>query len=154
MVTVIKLNPAGHEMIRYEGETIARDTYSIVIQAFWTLPARELGYTRFEPGDRFIEYYYTDRWYSIFDIANAAGVRKGWYCNIVEPAHILTVGKEELIKQVDLYLDLWVRPDRQALLLDEDEFATAVLSPTQRLGAHQGLQELRTRLQQHLDAFA
>lgn len=154
MLTVIKLNPQGTEMLRYNGEVIAREAHRVVIQAFWTMAEKDLGYTRFETGDRFIEYYYTDRWYNIFDIADASGTRKGWYCNITEPAHVYHTNTHETIKQVDLYLDLWIRPDGQSLLLDEDEFAAAVLTPEQRQGAQQGLHELYSLLHHHLDAFS
>src|SRR5713226_2241513 len=88
MVTVVKLNALGEVKITYEGEVIEQVADGVVIQAYWTLAARELGYTRFELGDRFIEYYYTRRWYNIFDIARADGTRKGWYCNVAEPATI------------------------------------------------------------------
>ncbi len=80
MITVVKLNALGEVKITYEGEVIEQVADGVVIQAYWTLAARDLGYTRFEPGDRFIEYYYTRRWYNIFDIARADGTRKGWYC--------------------------------------------------------------------------
>ena len=115
------------------------------------MPVRDLGYTRFEPGDRFIEYYYTDRWFNIFDIASADGVRKGWYCNIAEPAHIAS----DTIKQVDLLLDVWIDPTGRPLLLDEDEFAAATtLKDEQRIGAQQGLQALLHLLEVRAEPFA
>ena len=139
MITVTKLNTLGEAKIRYQGEVIERLANGIVIQAYWTLPTKDLGYTRFEPGDRFIEYYYVDRWYNIFDIASADGTRKGWYCNIAEPAVIFA----DRIEQVDLLLDVWVDPTGKALLLDEDEFASdTTLSDEQRRGARHGLHEL------------
>jgi predicted RNA-binding protein associated with RNAse of E/G family len=102
-------------------------------------------------GDRFIEYYYSDRWFNIFAIANKEGVHKGWYCNIAEPARIFT----DTITQVDLYLDLWVNPAGETLLLDEDDFeAATLLSKRQRTGARQGLQELLHMLETRQEAFA
>ena len=95
MVTIIKLNPQGHEMIRYDGQRLRQDKHGMVIQAYWTMPARDLGYARFETGDRFTEYYYTDRWFNIFDIADANGTRRGWYCNIAEPAQIESNGNAD-----------------------------------------------------------
>ncbi|GCE49021.1 hypothetical protein EI42_01535 [Thermosporothrix hazakensis] len=150
MYTVIKCDPKGEEKIRYQGELHAQLSNGIVIQAYWTFPTKELGYTRFEPGDSFLEYYYTDRWFNIFDIAGAEGERKGWYCNIVEPAMI----KGNCVRQADLYLDVWVTPDGEYLVLDEDEFtADTTLSATQRKGARQGLQELLHLITNKQDIF-
>jgi hypothetical protein len=69
-------------------------------------------------GDRFREWFYRDRWYNIFEIAESGGALKGWYCNIAEPATIT----EKEIRCRDLLLDLWVAPEGKTLILDEDEF--------------------------------
>ena len=89
------------------------------LDAFWTRPALTLGYTTFETGDRFTEWYFTDRWYNIFEIASPDGTLKGWYCNVAEPAEI----GDDAIRCRDLLLDLWVSPTGATLILDEDEFA-------------------------------
>jgi uncharacterized protein len=139
MITVHKLNSLGEIKIQYQGEIIERLADRIIIQAYWELPLKDLGYTCFEPGDRFTEYYYTNRWFNIFDISNASNERKGWYCNIAEPAAI----NDDQIKQKDLLLDVWVDPWGTPLLLDEDEFeADTTLGNAQRQGARQGLHDL------------
>jgi predicted RNA-binding protein associated with RNAse of E/G family len=151
MITVFKLNPQGEATVQYQGDVIDRNTHGVVIQARWTMPARDLGYTRFEPGDSFTEYYYIDRWFNIFDIADSNGIHKGWYCNIAEPASIT----DDTIKQIDLLLDVWINPQGQPLLLDEDEFAAATtLSVEQRHGAQQGLQALMRMLTASEEPFA
>ncbi|MBV9229526.1 MAG: DUF402 domain-containing protein [Chloroflexi bacterium] len=151
MITVVKLDPKGEVKIRYQGKIIERSTHGVIIQASWTLPARDLGYTRFEPGDRFTEYYYSDRWFNIFDIASADGVRKGWYCDIAEPAQIF----DDHIEQIDLFLDVWVSPTGKPLILDEDEFAAATtLSDEQRSAAQRGLQALLDMIEKRQDIFA
>ncbi|MDQ6659922.1 MAG: DUF402 domain-containing protein [Chloroflexota bacterium] len=151
MITVIKQDTQGKTKISYSGKVINYLPDGVVIQASWTLPAKNLGYTVFEPGDRFIEYYYTDRWFNIFDIATAEGVRKGWYCNIAEPAVIYA----EHIKQIDLLLDVWVAPDGKTLVLDEDEFAAdTTLTQEQRRGAEQGLQSLLEMIESRQEMFA
>ena len=151
MITVIKQDPRGNAKIRYSGEVIEHRKHRVVIRAAWTLPARDLGYTVFEPGDQFTEYYYTDRWYNIFDIVRADGVRKGWYCNVAEPARI----SDTVIEQIDLLLDLWVDPQGKALVLDEDEFeADTMLTSEQRIGAQQGLQALLQALAMRQEMFA
>ncbi len=139
MITVTKKDTQGHTKIQYKGEVLERSAYGIVIQASWTLPTKDLGYTTFESGDQFIEYYYTDRWFNIFDISSAGGVHKGWYCNVAEPATIF----DDHIEQVDLLLDVWVNPQGATLILDEDEFAAdTTLGHEQRTRARQGLQAL------------
>lgn len=151
MITIVKLDPLGVEKIRYTGDVISRSQYEVVVQASWTMTERDLGYTRFEPGDRFIEFYYADRWFNIFDIAHKDGLRKGWYCNIAEPARIM----ETSIEQVDLFLDVWVDPTGKVLILDEDEFAaTTTLSETQRLRAQQGLHALLDIIEKRQEVFS
>jgi uncharacterized protein len=151
MITVTKLNPLGERKIQYQGEVIQRLSHGVVIQAYWKQPAKDLGYTLFEPGDQFIEYYYTDRWFNIFDISSASGTRKGWYCNIAEPAHI----HDEQIEQVDLLLDVWVNPKGAPLVLDEDEFESdTTLNDEQRRGARQALQDLLQMIAAQTEPFS
>ena len=150
MITVSKLNSIGETKIQYQGEIIERLSNGVVIQAYWKHPTKDLGYTRFEPGDRFIEYYYTNRWFNIFDISTANGERKGWYCNIAEPAFIY----DNHIEQVDLLLDIWVDPRGIPLLLDEDEFeADTTLNDEQRKGARQGLHVLLQMIAEQIEPF-
>jgi protein associated with RNAse G/E len=139
MVTVVKLNTSGEARIQYEGDIVKYLENGVVIQAYWKRATTDLGYVRFEPGDCFTEYYYSDRWYNIFDIADADGQRKGWYCNIAQPASIF----DERIEQVDLLLDVWVDPRGVPLVLDEDEFeADNTLNAELRKAALDGLHEL------------
>ncbi|WP_165423311.1 DUF402 domain-containing protein [Ktedonosporobacter rubrisoli] len=151
MITVVKQDPQGNTMLRYQGEVIKRLPREIIIRAGWTLPAKDLGYARFEPGDTFTEYYYADRWFNIFDITSADNTRKGWYCNVGEPAVI----SQDRIAQIDLFLDVWVAPQGNSLILDEDEFATATtLSEAQRQGAREGLQALLQMIEARQEIFA
>jgi uncharacterized protein len=151
MITVIKRDPQGAEMLRYQGEVIEQSPTKVVIQAVWSNPPKDLGYTRFEQGDSFTEYYYSDRWFNIFDILGSDDQRKGWYCNIAQPAVIFN----DRIEQVDLFLDVWVNPQGKPLLLDEDEFAAAtMLNEEQRMGARAGLQTLLQLLASRCEAFS
>ncbi len=151
MITIVKQNTLGKTVTTYQGEIIARLASGLVIQAFWTQPTRDLGYTRFEPGDCFTEYYYTDRWFNIFTIASPSSLLKGWYCNIAAPAHIF----DDHIEQVDLLLDVWINPQGEPLILDEDEFARdTTLSTVQRQSARNGLQALLSLLADRQEAFS
>lgn len=152
-IAVIKLSPYGEEKTRYTGRIVEHLASRVVLLASWALPIRDLGFTRFEPQDQFIEYYYTDRWFNIFSISSAIGTHKGWYCNIAEPVQL----GRDYIRQVDLLLDVWVNPVGEALLLDEDEFANAAvmaLSERQKTGAKQGLQMLLHILETRQEAFS
>jgi len=151
IITVNKLNSLGEIKIQYQGEIIERLADGIIIQAYWEHPLKDLGYTSFEPGDRFIEYYYTHQWFNIFDISNARNVRKGWYCNIAEPADI----QDDQIKQKDLLLDVWVDPEGSTLLLDEDEFERdTTLDNSQRRGARKGLHDLLQMIASQITPFS
>jgi predicted RNA-binding protein associated with RNAse of E/G family len=151
MVTVVKLNTAGETKIQYEGEIVRHLEHGVVIQAYWKRGTTDLGYVRFEPGDSFTEYYYSDRWYNIFDIADATGQRKGWYCNIAQPASIF----DGRIEQVDLLLDVWVDPRGKPLVLDEDEFAAdQMMSAEVRQGALDALHELLEVIAAQREPFA
>jgi len=152
-VTVIKLSPQGEEKICYTGHIVEHLSCGVVLQARWTLPMRDLGYTRFEPQDQFKEYYYTDRWFNIFAISSVTGTHKGWYCNVTEPAQFV----RDSIRQVDLLLDVWVNPAGEPLILDEDEFAIAAvtaLTERQRIGSRQGLHILLQMLEARQEVFS
>jgi len=152
-ITVIKLSPQGEEKARYTGHIVEPLVHGVVLQANWTLPTRDLGYTRFEPQDRFKEYYYTNRWFNIFAISSVLGAHKGWYCNVAEPGQL----SRDNIRQVDLLLDVWINPAGEPLILDEEEFATAavtVLTERQQSGARQGLHMLLQMLKARQEVFS
>lgn len=150
---VRKLALDGRETFRYPvARVLARTAQAITVEAYFDRTERlELGYTVFERGDRFVEYFYADRWYNVFEV-HAAGddAVRGWYCNLARPA----VLSEDAIAQVDLALDVWVRPDGSALVLDEDEFAALPLSAEERGAARAALAELLNLVAQRAGPFA
>jgi predicted RNA-binding protein associated with RNAse of E/G family len=138
-VTVRKLDHAGRQVTAYTGEVLRRENSAIVLCASWEHPPLDLGFAVFEPGDRFTEHFYVDRWYNVFEIRAGDGRLKGWYCNVTRPARIS--GDE--IAAEDLALDLWVSPDGETQVLDEDEFAALPLTPAERRAACMALAELQ-----------
>lgn len=139
-IKVQKKNPAGEVTYEYEGVLLGRDDHSIVLEAFFDRADMEFMDVVFKTNDRFVEYYYTDRWYNIFVIHDRDDQKvKGWYCNIGMPA----VLEDGVVSYVDLALDLWVSVDGKQTVLDEDEFEQLVLTDELRRGAQKGLQELR-----------
>ena len=139
-IIIRKLNLAGEEVIRWSGRVRARTANSVTVEATFTRAERlDLGYTVFERGDRFIEHFFSDRWYNIYEIYSARdGAQRGWYCNITRPAHI----EDSLISHVDLALDVWVDATGAARVLDEDEFAALPLSAEEREAARHAVGEL------------
>src|SRR5919108_5750120 len=104
-IRVQKKSPAGKVMYEYEGVLLRRDDHSIVLEALFDRADMPFMDVVFRIGDRFVEYYYTDRWYNIFVIHDGRqGNIKGWYCNIGKPA----VFEDGIVSYIDLALDLWV----------------------------------------------
>jgi hypothetical protein len=137
---VQKKNPAGEVIYEYEGTLLNRDETSVKLEALFDRADMPFMDVVFKTGDRFVEYYFTDRWYNIFIIHDRATDQiKGWYCNIGKPAVI----EDGLVSYVDLALDLWVSADGRQTVLDEDEFEALKLSEELRAGALQGLEELK-----------
>ncbi len=119
-ITVRLLKPAKDRVITYQGTLLHRSTNQMVIRARWEMDTLDLGYVVFAHGDELDEYYYGDRWYNIYQLHAPEGQLKGWYCNITRPA----IFHQDSIESEDLDLDLFVSPDRQTvLLLDDDEYA-------------------------------
>ena len=149
-ITIRKLDHAGNQVLAYPGQVLRRDGRTIVLRTGWDRASLDLGFVVLEPGDRWTEYFYADRWYNIFEIHASDGRLKGWYCNVTRPAHI---GKDE-VSAKDLALDLWVAPDGGMRVLDEDEFAVLPLRPAEREAARRALAELQGMVAQRVAPFA
>mgnify|MGYP005817116503 CR=1 FL=1 len=138
---VIKLDIRGKETWRYRGSILREDAHSILIEAFFNrddLPFHGITLVR---GDRFIEQYYSNRWYNIDEIHDpVSGELKAWYCNVARPAVITP----DSISYIDLALDLLVYPDGRQRVLDEDEFEALDLSIDDHKNALKALAELKT----------
>ena len=149
-ITVIKRNLAGKETWRYQGEVTRREGNAIHLEA--TFNGRDTEFMGFliKHGDPFLEVYYTDRWYNIFEIHDRDDAAlKGWYCNIGKPAIEEEPG---VLSYIDLALDLWVAPDGTQTVLDEDEFALLELDAFTRLQALAALQELHLMFKERMKA--
>ncbi|MGA2112315.1 MAG: DUF402 domain-containing protein [Anaerolineales bacterium] len=148
---VRKLDPQGREQIRWSGNLTRLEGSEIVLEATFNQPTRNLGYLVLAVGDRMVEHYFTDRWYSIYEIfAGFEGPLKGWYCNIVRPAR----WSSGYLDTVDLALDLFVSPEGKTLELDWDEFQTLSLPQPERDEALAALRELEDRVRLCQPPFA
>ena len=131
----------GTPSYRWKGRVVEQDDEQMVLEAYFKGDFRDLGYVVFERDDQFIEFYYFNRWYNIFQIYSKTGVLKGWYCNITRPATLV----DGEVHFTDLALDLWARPDGTSLPLDVEEFeemAAGVYSPEDTALARAAFDEL------------
>lgn len=149
-VTVHKLDAQGREVWRYPGRTHQTAPGRIVLEAEFGRDPMDVGGLRMEPGDRFVETFYTDRWYNVFAVYHGRGPRlRGWYCNIARPARV----EAEAVYAEDLALDLVVLADRTWRVLDRDEFDALSLADQDREQALQGLADLVERVQAGREPF-
>lgn len=142
-ITVLKKNLAGEVTWQYEGVVLHREENKITLEALFNrddMPFMDIVLKR---NDRFVETFYSDRWYNIFEIYDRDDGRiKGWYCNIGKPA----VLEDGIVSYVDLALDLWISADGKQTVLDEDEFEELELDDDTRQNALAGLEGLRQSL--------
>ena len=140
VMKILKKNLADEVTWQYEGEELSRDKNSITIEALFNrddMPFQEIVLKR---NDRFVETFYSDKWYNIFAIYDRDdGSLKGWYCNITKPAII----EIDSVSYVDLALDLWVSANGKQTVLDEDEFEELKLGEALKENVYAGLRELQ-----------
>jgi len=145
-----KLDWDNSVMITYHGEVRDREEHYISLDTKWSGKRTDLGYVDLIPGEKWIEYYYPGRWYNIFRIGDKEGKLKGFYCNIIKPVII----EKNVLKWIDLALDLWVRPDGSYLILDEDEFEAQEPSADERDEAMNAVTELKEMVKEKNGPFS
>ncbi|HZD09902.1 MAG TPA: DUF402 domain-containing protein [Candidatus Binatia bacterium] len=140
-VIVFKLDAEGKDVWRYPGQILERGDTWIRLEAYFDRSPADLGPVVFNRGDKFIETFYSDRWYNVFAVyAGKSGPLKGWYCNVCRPAEIDV--DEHVVRCEDLALDLWVSPSGESQLLDEEEFAALSLTEEDRRQARAAAQQI------------
>ena len=150
VLTVKKLNLNRELVIAYDGTVLERTPQAIVLEARFNRATMDLGYAVLEHHDRFVERFYADRWYNIFEIHSVHDDHlKGWYCNIVQPAAFSV----DAIEQVDLALDVWINPDGSYRVLDQAEFDALPLDRATRRQAQRAVGELIYLLYHHAEPF-
>jgi hypothetical protein len=139
-ITVIKQDANGVETWRYEGKELLRDKNIVMVEALFNRDDTSLLDIVIKRNDRFLEAFFNDRWYNIFEIRDRDdNSLKGWYCDICKPAVIT----DHQISYADLALDLWVFPDGRKQVLDEDQFNHLDLDDKLRNHALVSLQDLK-----------
>jgi protein associated with RNAse G/E len=142
-ITVEKRNYKGETVIRYDGVIIDQGDTWVCLRAIFERKAANLGFVTFQPGDVFIEWFYTNRWYNIFQVHEGNGPHlRGWYCNITRPAEI----SDNRVVADDLELDVFVMPNGAVILLDEEEFSALELPIEERMAALRAIETIRSRV--------
>lgn len=139
-IDVIKLNVERAETWRYHGKVLRRGANEILLEALFNRADMPFHGVVLGRGDRFVEMFFSERWYNIFEIHDRHDdVLKAWYCNVSLPAQF-SPGQ---VAYVDLALDLFIYPDGRQLVLDEDEFADLAIDDQTREKARAALVELQ-----------
>ncbi len=90
----------------------------IVLEGVFEEEVRHPLIGRIEAGTLSTEFYWTDRWYSVFRFQTPDGRLLKFYCNINTPPRL----SDGVLSYVDLDVDVLVEPDFSHVVLDEEEF--------------------------------
>lgn len=149
-ITIRKLSAAGEQVIAYRGEVLERGANSIVVRAVLDHEGGRFGTLELERGDVFLETYFENRWYNIFEVWDERSQHlKGWYFNIARPAVI----EDQEIRQEDLALDFVVDPQGRSYVFDRDEFEELPLTDQDKDRAEATLRELQSLLEARKGPF-
>ncbi|HEX7317840.1 MAG TPA: DUF402 domain-containing protein [Pyrinomonadaceae bacterium] len=115
----------------------------IILDAFFAEEIKHSLIGTIEAGTLSTEFFWTDRWYSVFRFQAPGGGLLKFYCNINTPP-TLDAGS---LTFVDLDVDVLVQPDYSFEVLDEDEFEHHAelygYPESYRLSVKEALDELR-----------
>jgi predicted RNA-binding protein associated with RNAse of E/G family len=139
-IHVRKLRPDGSQAFAWDGVVLQCDATGIVLRAEFNVELVDLGFTTFRRGDEFVEFYYWDRAYNVFQVSAPDGTLKGWYANVGLPAELKTESGE--LHYVDLELDVWTQPNGEFVVLDQDDFDALLSEHVELAEAAQGGREM------------
>ena len=141
-ITVLKKNVEGKITWQYEGVVLQREENVVILEAFFNRDDLPFMNVVLKRNDRFVETFYSDKWFNIFEIYDRDDDHfKGYYCNIATPAEI----EDGVVSFVDLALDLWVSASGEQTVLDEDEYEDLQVDGPTRRRALAALEELKER---------
>lgn len=103
---------------QWQTQLLTRDASLIVVEGIFADEIRHSLLGTIAPGTLSTEYYWTDRWYSVFRFREPTGELRNYYCNINQPAEF----DGNILSFIDLDIDVLVAPDFSYRILDEDEF--------------------------------
>lgn len=118
-ITVRSLKHGGRPHRTWRARLEAREGSLIVLDAFFAEEVKHPILGTIEAGTLSKEYFWTDRWYSVFRFGSPSGAGLlNFYCNVNTPARL----EAGTLYYTDLDVDVLVRPDRSYSILDVDEF--------------------------------
>lgn len=142
MIKVIKQDYSGKEILQYEGFLHSIFPHKVEIVAHFDRQDTPVDGIILRRGDLFIETYYDNRWYNIYEIHDQdSDLIKCWYCNIGYPAQI---GNND-ISYRDLAIDLLIYSDGRQKVLDMEEFSKLPLTSEVQTAALSALSELQKK---------
>jgi protein associated with RNAse G/E len=132
----------GTEHRSWQARVIENDFPLVVLDAAFAEDIEHVLLGKIAAGTISTEYYWFDRWYNVFRFSDSDRRLNSFYCNINLPPTF----DGEVLKYVDLDIDVLVQPDFSYQVLDLDDFNTnAILYsyPIEiRDNAHRALEEL------------
>lgn len=140
-ITVFKRNLQSEITWQYTGTLLERGSDFVLLEARFNRPDMPFMGVVLKQNDRFVELFYMDRWYNIFEIHDRDDDQiKGWYCNLGYPA---VWDSEASISYIDLALDLWVSTGGEQFVLDQDEFEALDIAASLRTQVLAALEDLQ-----------
>jgi len=119
-VRVDSLKDDGRLHRSWPARLVSRAGSLLVLEGVFETEVRHRLLGTIAAGTRSTEYYWTDRWYSVFRFREPDGPLRNYYCNINRPAEF----DGRTLSFVDLDIDVLVAPDFSHAVLDEEEFET------------------------------
>lgn len=108
----------GREHRRWRAQLLKREGPLLVLDAYFPEEVTHDLLGTIAVGTHSLEYYWLDRWYNIFRFAQPCGELRNFYCNVNVPPAL----ENDVLRYVDLDLDILVAPDYSYQVLDAEDF--------------------------------
>lgn len=118
LLTVQSLKYDGRVHREWRAELLRQDGPLIVVEGEFEEEVRHPLLGTILAGTLSTEYYWLDRWYSVFRFQEPTGALRNYYCNINTPPQLA----DRMLTFIDLDVDILVSPDFTTRVLDEEEF--------------------------------
>lgn len=140
IVQVLKHDGAPHRL--WNARVKHREGQLMVLDAEFDVDVSHELMGEIPRGTRTVEYYWLDRWYSVFRFLNSDDSTRLYYCNVNTPP----VLDETKLSYIDLDIDILVHPDFSYQVLDLEEFEANAgeygYSDQEKMQAHAAVDEL------------
>jgi protein associated with RNAse G/E len=143
----------GSEHRSWRAKVLKHESPILVLDAEFVEDIEHALLGKIASGTKSTEFYWLDRWYNVFRFSDPDRTLKSYYCNINLPPTF----DGEVLKYVDLDIDVLVQPDFSYQVLDLDDFeanASLYSYPQElRYNAHRALDELLQLVANHSFPF-